>query len=99
MAAKSIRNEKTDTLFDVILSLQSRDECYDFFEDLCTITEILSMSQRLTVAKLLSEKKSYVEISNETGASAATISRVAKCLSYGKDGYRLILDRLEEDVK
>lgn len=94
-----LRTKENDELFRAILKLKTIDECYDFFEDLCTITEILSMSQRLTVAKLLSEKKSYVEISNETGASAATISRVAKCLSYGKDGYRLILDRLEEDVK
>ncbi|MBQ9511508.1 MAG: TrpR YerC/YecD [Clostridia bacterium] len=94
-----LRTKENDELFRAILKLKNIDECYDFFEDLCTITEILSMSQRLTVAKLLSEKKSYVEISNETGASAATISRVAKCLSYGKDGYRLILDRLEEDVK
>ena len=94
-----LRTKENDELFRAILKLKNIDECYDFFEDLCTITEILSMSQRLTVAKLLSDKKSYVEISNETGASAATISRVAKCLSYGKDGYRLILDRLEEDVK
>ena len=94
-----LRTKENDKLFRAILKLKTIDECYDFFEDLCTITEILSMSQRLTVAKLLSEKKSYVEISNETGASAATISRVAKCLSYGKDGYRLILDRLEEDGK
>ena len=92
-----LRTKENDELFRAILQLKSVDECYDFFEDLCTVTEILAMSQRLGVAKLLDEKKSYVEISKETGASAATISRVAKCLSYGNDGYRLILGRLEEN--
>ena len=92
-----LRTKENDELFRAILKLKSIDECYDFFEDLCTVTEIFAMSQRLSVAKLLDEKKSYIEISKETGASAATISRVAKCLTYGKDGYKLILDRLEED--
>ena len=92
-----LRTKENDELFKAMLKLKSVDECYDFFEDLCTITEILAMSQRLSVAKLLKEKKSYVEISKETGASAATISRVAKCLSYGRDGYNLILGRLEEN--
>ena len=96
MAAKSIRNEKTDTLFDVILSLQSRDECYDFFEDLCTVKELSAMVQRYEVAGLLDQGKTFSVISEETGASTATIARVNKCLQYG-EGYSRALER--EKVK
>ena len=93
------RSPATDALFEAILSLETVDECYKFFEDACTIKEILDISQRYEVARLLSEKKNYQEISKETGASTATISRVAKCLSYGSDGYALVLERLKENKK
>ena len=94
-----LRSPATDALFEAILSLETVDECYKFFEDACTIKEILDISQRYEVARLLSEKKNYQEISKETGASKATISRVAKCLSYGSDGYALVLERLKENKK
>ena len=89
-----LRSPATDALFEAILSLETVDECYKFFEDACTIKEILDISQRYEVARLLSEKKNYQEISKETGASTATISRVKRCLVYGADGYTLALDRL-----
>ena len=82
-----IKTEAVDELFDAILKLETREECYTFFEDLCTINEILSLSQRLDVAKMLRDKKTYMEIAEKTGASTATISRVNRSLSYGNDGY------------
>lgn len=88
--------EFTDTLFKAILTLNSVQECYDFFEDICTIKEIQTLSQRLEVAKLLQQDKSYIEISKETGASTATVSRVKKCFAYGTGGYKAALQRLEE---
>lgn len=90
-----LRSEETDNLFRAVMTLKSIDECYAFFEDICTVNEIISLSQRLQVAKLLDEKKNYQEISKETGASTATIGRVSKCLSYGSDGYKLVLERLK----
>ena len=81
-------------MLQAVLELQTLDECYDFFEDLCTMTELKSMSQRLVVAKMLRDKRVYSEIVKETGASTATISRVNKCLAYGSGGYDLILDRM-----
>lgn len=84
----------TDKLFEAILTLKSVEECYNFFEDICTIKEIQDMSQRLEVAKLLQQNKSYIEISKETGASTATISRVNKCFTYGTGGYKAALDRV-----
>ena len=80
-----IRNADTDFLFEAILQLRDIDECYRFFEDLCTVTEMKSMSQRIVVAKMLREKKVYNDIVNETGASTATISRVKRSLEYGCD--------------
>lgn len=91
-----IKTKAVDGLFDAILTLKTRDECYDFFEDLCTITEILAMAQRLEVAKLLSEDETYQEIAKETSASTATVSRVNRALKYGNDGYELVLKRLKE---
>lgn len=90
-----LRDEHTDSLFDAILHLQNREECYNFFEDLCTIAEIKALAQRLEVARMLREKKTYTEICERTGASTATISRVNRCLVYGADGYNLVLDRLQ----
>ena len=92
-----IRDEYTDNLFKAILQLRTIEECYKFFEDICTISEIKALSQRLEVAKMLRQKKTYTEISEKTGASTATISRVNRCLIYGADGYNMILDRLETE--
>ncbi|WP_420829627.1 YerC/YecD family TrpR-related protein [Crassaminicella indica] len=94
-----LKNEFTDELFEAILLLKNIEECYRFFEDICTIKEIQALSQRLKVAKLLREKKTYNEIEEITGASTATISRINRCLTYGADGYNLILDRLDEQSK
>lgn len=87
------KNKHIDDLFEAILLLGDIRECYMFFEDLCTVSELHLMAQRLEVARLLGEGLPYREISKRTKASAATISRVSKCLHYGADGYRLILDK------
>lgn len=92
-----LRSDSVDNLFDAILFLENRDECYSFFEDICTVTEIRAMAQRLEVARMLRDKKTYGEIGKKTGASTATISRVNRYLNYGSDGYSLILDRLEAE--
>ena len=96
---KKIKTDAVDSLFDAVLCLQSREECYSFFEDLCTVNELLSLSQRFEVAAMLKDGKTYLEIAEKTGASTATISRVNRCVSYGADGYRLILDRLEKEER
>jgi len=93
------RDELTDQLFKAILLLKNKEECYRFFEDLATINEIKEMSQRLKVAQMLNQGFIYEEIVQRTGASSATISRVKKCLNYGADGYRLILERLHKVKK
>ena len=95
--ASKIKNENNDFLFKAILQLKTLDECYDFFEDLCTINELKSISQRLAVAKMLRDGNVYSEIVAETGASTATISRVNRSLTYGNDGYDLVLGRLREE--
>lgn len=94
-----IQSEETDTLFKAILSLESLEECYKFFEDVCTIKEIKAMSQRLEVARLLDEGKKYTEIEEKTGASTATISRISRVLSYGEDGYKIALRNLKRIEK
>ncbi|MCI9642527.1 MAG: TrpR-like protein, YerC/YecD [Eubacterium sp.] len=93
-------DKNLEFLFKAILQLEDIDECYDFFEDLCTVQELRSLSQRIVVAKMLSEKSVYTDIVNETGASTATISRVNRSLQYGCDGYDKIFERLKasEDV-
>lgn len=93
------KREDIDELFKAILLLQDEEDCYRFFEDICTVNEIHAIAQRLQVAKLLSENKTYSEIENITKASTATISRINKCLVYGSDGYRRILERLAEQEK
>lgn len=90
------KREDIDELFQAILSLESEEECYRFFEDICTVNEIHSIAQRLRVAKLLSEKKTYSDIEAETMASTATISRINKCLVYGSEGYKIVLDRIKD---
>lgn len=90
---KELRNEAMDTLFRAILKLESVEECYAFFEDVCTIKEMQDISQRFEVATLLHEGQSYLQISAKTGASTATIGRVNKCLHYGSGGYKKALDQ------
>ena len=90
-----LRNPDTDLLFEGILKLSSVEECYRFFTDICTIKELQAMTQRLQVAKQLSEGRNYNEVCRDTGVSSATICRVNKCLNYGDGGYKTVLDRLE----
>ena len=90
------RSQDLDYLFEAILTLQSVDECYLFFEDVCTIKELQSMAQRMQVAKQLNANKNYLQVYEDTGVSSATISRVNKCLQYGAGGYKIALDRLSD---
>lgn len=92
-----VQSEEMDFLCDAVLILKDRSECYRFFEDICTINEIQSLGQRLLVAKMLKNKKTYQHISKITGASTATISRVNRCLNYGSDGYNIVLERLSNE--
>ncbi len=94
---KKIKTDAVDQLFEAILSLQDLEECYMFFEDVCTINEILSLSQRYEVARMLRENKTYLDIAERTGASTATISRVNRSLNYGNDGYDMTFERLKKD--
>lgn len=91
-----LKRADIDELFEAVLTLEDEEDCYRFFEDICTINEIHAIAQRLQVAKLLSEKKTYAEIEAATKASTATISRINKCLVYGADGYKRVLERLAE---
>ena len=91
---ENIRSSSVEFLFRAVMSLESLEECYDFFEDLCTVPELRAMSQRMHVAKMLSRKHVYSDIVRETGASTATISRVNRSLHYGCDGYRVVFERL-----
>lgn len=95
--SKNIRKGSVDQLFKAILCLEDVEECYAFFEDICTINEILSLSQRFEVAKMLRAQNTYLEIAEKTGASTATISRVNRSLNYGNDGYDMVLARMKED--
>ena len=92
-----LHSEAADMLFDAILALENREECYQFFEDLCTITELQAMSQRFHVAQLLRQGLVYNEVGRLSGASSATISRVNRCLQYGAGGYQIVLDRLKTE--
>ena len=94
---KQLKSEPVDHLFEAILTLKSKDECYSFFEDLCTVNELLSLSQRFEVAAMLKEHKTYLEIAEKTGASTATISRVNRSLTYGNDGYEMVFSRMKEE--
>lgn len=93
---KTIHTEAVDHFFEAVLSLKTKEECYLFFEDACTVNEILSFAQRYEVARMLTEKKTYLEISEKTGASTATISRVNRSLIYGNDGYELVFNRTDK---
>ena len=89
-----LKTPAVEQLFEAVLSLENKDECFDFFEDVCTINELLSLAQRFEVAKMLREHKTYLDIAEKTGASTATISRVNRSLNYGNDGYDRVFKRL-----
>ena len=96
---KNFHSELTENLYRAILSLETEEECRNFFEDICTVKELQDVAQRLKVAQMLKDGSSYQEVSRETGASTATICRVNKCLNYGSGGYRLALSRLNKEEK
>ncbi|MCM0650742.1 YerC/YecD family TrpR-related protein [Clostridium swellfunianum] len=89
-----LESEEMNFLCEAVLSLKTREEVYRFFEDICTINEIKDLAQRLEVAKMLKQKRTYLDIASTTGASTATISRVNRCLNYGSDGYNLVFERI-----
>ena len=93
-----LQSAETDALFRAVLSLKTVDECYRFFEDVCTIKELQDLSQRFAVARMLTEGRVSSDVQRETGASAATISRVNKALNYGSDGYELVFNRIPHDA-
>ena len=93
---KKLETAEMDELLRAILSLETVEEAYEFFEDLCTVNEMVAMKQRFEVAKMLREERTYQDIADETGASSATISRVNRALTYGDDGYETVLNRLEK---
>ncbi|MDO4623420.1 MAG: YerC/YecD family TrpR-related protein [Eubacteriales bacterium] len=95
--SKDIHTPAVDQLFRAILTLETVEECYTFFEDACTINELLSLSQRFEVARMLRDNKTYLDISKKTGASTATISRVNRSLTYGSDGYEMVLTRMAKN--
>ncbi|MBU8880291.1 hypothetical protein BGM26_15170 [Bacillus sp. FJAT-29790] len=97
MQIDKLRGKDLDQLFKSVLSLKDLEECYRFFDDLCTVNEIQSLAQRLEVARMLREGKTYHKIETETGASTATISRVKRCLNYGNDAYEMALERIKEE--
>ncbi|HEY5561793.1 MAG TPA: YerC/YecD family TrpR-related protein [Clostridiaceae bacterium] len=90
-----LQSKEMDYLSEAMLTLKTKEDCYRFFEDIATISEIKAFEQRLKVASMLKSKRTYVDIATATGASTATISRVNRCLTYGSDGYKLVLDRIE----
>lgn len=96
MQIDKLRGEQLDQLFDAILSLKTREECYQFFDDLATMNEISSLTQRFQVAKMLTDGHTYSMIEKETKASTATISRVRRCIDYGSDGYKTVLERMKD---
>ncbi len=93
---EKLHTKDVDALFEAILSLKTVDECYKFFEDACTVKEILEIAQRLKAAKMLKAGSNYIEVCKETGMSTATISRVSKCLEYGGGGYSIVIERVGE---
>ena len=95
--SKNVHTEAVNHLFDAILSLENKEECYRFFEDVCTVNELLSFSQRYEVARMLRAQKTYLDIAEKTGASTATICRVNRSLNYGNDGYDMVFERVSVD--
>ncbi|MBM7854260.1 TrpR-related protein YerC/YecD [Desulfohalotomaculum tongense] len=94
-----LKDPLNDRLFEAVLTLETIDDCYRFFEDICTVAELRALAQRLEVAKMLQANRTYSEIAEKTGASTATISRVKRCLNYGADGYKTVLERLAKKEK
>ncbi|MCM1159112.1 MAG: YerC/YecD family TrpR-related protein [Bacteroidales bacterium] len=92
---KSVRTQAVSELFEAILTLENEEECFNFFEDVCTVNELLSLAQRFEVAKMLKDGCTYMEVAEKTGASTATISRVNRSLNYGKDGYEMVFARIK----
>lgn len=90
------KGEAVNAFYDAVLQLKTREECNAFFDDVCTINELVSIAQRFAVARMLRSGKTYLEIAEKTGASTATISRVNRSLNYGSDGYKIVLDRMED---
>ncbi|UTR08827.1 MULTISPECIES: YerC/YecD family TrpR-related protein [Evansella] len=97
MQIDKLRGKELDQLFEAILSLKNVEECYQFFDDLCTMNEIQSLAQRLEVARMLMDGFTYQRIEKDTGASTATISRVKRCINYGNDGYQMTLERVHDN--
>ena len=94
--SKTVHTEAVKHLFEAVLQLENVEECYQFFEDVCTVNELLSLSQRFEVAGMLQDQKTYLDIAEKTGASTATISRVNRSLNYGNDGYEMVFSRLSQ---
>ena len=94
---KGLHSTAVNHFFDAVLSLENKEECYKFFEDVCTIKELTAIAQRLEVAKMLRDERTYLDIAKETGASTATISRVNRSLNYGNDGLDMVLDRMDKE--
>lgn len=94
--SKKIKTEATKQLFEAILTLETEEECFTFFEDLCTVNELESLAQRFEVASMLRKKHTYLEVAEATGASTATISRVNRSLNYGSDGYDMVFGRMKK---
>ncbi|EMC0222951.1 hypothetical protein U9W49_000708 [Staphylococcus pseudintermedius] len=99
MQIEKLRGKALDELFDAVLTLETREECYQFFDDLCTVNELQSLSQRLQVAKMIKQGYTYATIEKESGASTAIISRVKRSLQWGNDAYTMILDRMNIETK
>ena len=99
MYKPNIENEMIDGFFEALSLVHTREEYYRFFEDICTVGELNAIAQRLEVAKMLADEQTYTHIAEVTGASTATISRVNRCVSYGADGYKIILKRLEREER
>ena len=94
---KGLDSTAVNLFFDAVLSLENKEECYQFFEDVCTVKELVAIAQRLEVAKMLRDERTYIDIAKETGASTATISRVNRSLNYGNEGFDMVLKRMENE--
>ena len=94
---QGLHSAAVNQLFDAVLSLENKEECYQFFEDVCTVKELSAIAQRLEVAKMLRDERTYMDIAKETGASTATISRVNRSLNYGNEGFDMVLNRMHGD--
>lgn len=97
MQIEKLKGKRLDDLFDAVLTLKTREECYEFFDDLCTVNEIHSLSQRMQVAMMIKQGYTYAAIEKESGASTATISRVKRSLQWGNDAYTMVIDRMSGD--